>query len=71
MKPTPQEYTQKHIPFGYSTLNKPHQTRIENEYPKVHDAITGELVSYPRTKKYAATKRTASHKELKKYGVIR
>lgn len=71
MKPTPTEYTQKHVPFGYSLLNKPHQTRIEKEYPKVFDVIKEETVCYPRDKRYAASKKTASHKELKKYGIVK
>lgn len=71
LKPTPREYTQKHVPFSHSKLNKTHVTRVANVYPDVFDVVERREVSFPYHTKYAVCKRTASHRELKKHGVIK
>ena len=46
-------------------------TYYVSEYDEVYDVILGKHVRYPYASKYAVSKRTASHKELKKYGIVK
>jgi hypothetical protein len=53
-----------------STFAK-NMTYYVTEYVPVFDVVLGRQVTYPHFRKYAISKRTASHKELKKYGIVK
>lgn len=68
MKPCPNEYTSEQVKYG--AYHKPHQTYLKKTYTPCYDVIKEGYVCFP-TPKYAASKKTASHKELKKYGIVK